>query len=164
MFIIVRYGDDSQLLCNINCRSRVLYESIKDRCECQTEDVIDLADETGTLKNLSDRPIQQYALEYLTSRASYILMKVKKSEDALGVESKSYEPLLRGIQENNPDFMAKVYNKKINPDVTQSAPTRVTSSLPSKQPIKSSKTSRSQTKAAPSNARLNVGGKGKRLH
>ncbi|XP_032241118.2 uncharacterized protein LOC5515534 isoform X2 [Nematostella vectensis] len=127
-------------------------------------DVIDLADETGTLKNLSDRPIQQYALEYLTSRASYILMKVKKSEDALGVESKSYEPLLRGIQENNPDFMAKVYNKKINPDVTQSAPTRVTSSLPSKQPIKSSKTSRSQTKAAPSNARLNAGGKGKRLH
>ena len=42
-------------------------------------DVIDLADENGgQLKNLSEKPQDQYASEYLANRTSFILIKVTR--------------------------------------------------------------------------------------
>lgn len=38
--------------------------------------MIDIADENGSLKILSERPPDQYASEYLQGRANYILLKV----------------------------------------------------------------------------------------
>ena len=38
--------------------------------------MIDIADENGTLKILSERPPDQYASEYLQGRGNYVLLKV----------------------------------------------------------------------------------------
>ena len=38
--------------------------------------VIDIADENGSLKHLSERPHEQYASEYIQGRGNYVLLKV----------------------------------------------------------------------------------------
>ncbi|XP_028513957.1 uncharacterized protein CXorf65 homolog isoform X2 [Exaiptasia diaphana] len=96
MFIVVRYGENEQSLFNLNCRTRVLYENIKERCDCDSEDCIDLADENGVLKGFPDRLTEnEYGCEFLTSRASYILLQIHFTT-------------------------TKLYNKKVNPDIVTS--------------------------------------------
>ncbi|XP_020897026.1 uncharacterized protein CXorf65 homolog isoform X1 [Exaiptasia diaphana] len=120
MFIVVRYGENEQSLFNLNCRTRVLYENIKERCDCDSEDCIDLADENGVLKGFPDRLTEnEYGCEFLTSRASYILLQIHFTTTKNGV-TKSYTPMLNGVSESIPDFMSKLYNKKVNPDIVTS--------------------------------------------
>lgn len=38
--------------------------------------VVDIADETGSLKSIHDRPPDQYASEYLQGRCNYVLLRV----------------------------------------------------------------------------------------
>ena len=40
-------------------------------------EMIDLAEESGVVKNLHERPAEQFASEYLEDRRSYILVDVK---------------------------------------------------------------------------------------
>ncbi|XP_031550612.1 uncharacterized protein LOC116288042 isoform X2 [Actinia tenebrosa] len=77
MFVIVRYADDRRELFNPDCRSCLLLNNIKERCDCDEDDIVDLSDETGCLKNLIKHPLE-YATKFLTSREILVLVKGEK--------------------------------------------------------------------------------------
>ncbi|XP_073255421.1 uncharacterized protein CXorf65 homolog isoform X2 [Porites lutea] len=77
MFITVRYGDCQEALFNPNCMTKVLLEDIKKRCRRGREEIIDLSDESGNLKNLLEHK-SEYATEILKARHSFILIRVDK--------------------------------------------------------------------------------------
>lgn len=102
MFVTVRYGDDRKELFNPNCRNKSLLNNIRERCDCDEEEIIDLSDEEGCLKNLKQHPMD-YANKYLNHREILILVKGEKADD----ESISYVPMLDGL-ENNAMFLERL--------------------------------------------------------
>ncbi|XP_031574276.1 uncharacterized protein CXorf65 homolog [Actinia tenebrosa] len=149
MFVVVRFGDDEQRLFNTNCRAKILYENIKERCNCQSEDVIDLADENGFLKNLPGRPPNEYATTFLPNRSTFILLQI--TEDNTSKQKQSvYTPLLRGVSESIPDFLAKLYSKKVNPEISIPGPVISRSQSPKPSAIGKGKlASKTQVRATP---------------
>ncbi|XP_013069455.2 uncharacterized protein CXorf65 homolog isoform X4 [Biomphalaria glabrata] len=89
MFVKVKYGDEKEQLCNTYCRNDIFLEFVKSQCQCQPEDVIDLADERGLIKHLRRFP-QDYAKDFLKDRETLILLSIvtinqlsSQSEDSL---------------------------------------------------------------------------------
>ncbi|KAH3854852.1 uncharacterized protein LOC127870833 [Dreissena polymorpha] len=76
MFVTVRYGEDERRIFNINCRNEVLLHQIKKKCKVDREEVIELSDEHGTVKNLRQN-LDEYGYEYLKERETVILLKVE---------------------------------------------------------------------------------------
>lgn len=101
MFITVRFGDCQEALFNPNCMTKVLLEDIKKRCRLDREEVIDLSDESGNLKNLLEHKSEN-ATGLLKARHSFILIKVHKKE---GEEVLSYTPLLNDIRTITSTFL-----------------------------------------------------------
>lgn len=50
-------------------------------------DTIDLAEESGVVKNMNERPSEQFASEYLEFRRTYILVDVKRECATLNKET-----------------------------------------------------------------------------
>ncbi|XP_067910429.1 uncharacterized protein CXorf65 homolog isoform X2 [Heterodontus francisci] len=75
MFITVLYGDNEHALFNSYCKTQVLLDCIKQNCCYETEAEVDLADESGQVKNLLQNQ-HSYASEILTEREVYILLGV----------------------------------------------------------------------------------------
>lgn len=114
MFITVRFGDDKSEIFNPDCRNVILLHNIKERCDCDIEDTVDLSDETGNVMNLLDNPTD-YGKHYLTERAAFILVRVERDID--GDEDKLvYHPLLQGM-ESDKDFL-----DRLNPKPASSKP------------------------------------------
>ncbi|KAL9963697.1 hypothetical protein ACROYT_G027228 [Oculina patagonica] len=101
MFITVRFGDCQEALFNPNCMTKVLLEDIKKRCRRDREEIIDLSDESGNLKNLLEHK-GEYATELLKARHSFILIKVDKKE---GEDASTYTPLLNDIKTITSSFL-----------------------------------------------------------
>jgi len=101
MFITVRYGDCQEALFNPNCMTKVLLEDIKKRCRRDREEIIDLSDESGNLKNLLEHK-GEYATQLLKARHSFILIKVDKKE---GEDVSTYTPLLNDIKTITSSFL-----------------------------------------------------------
>jgi len=74
MFITVRFADDKTELFNPNCRNCLLLSNIKERCDCEDDDFIDLSDESGLLKHLQRHPLD-YGTKYLNEREILVLVK-----------------------------------------------------------------------------------------
>ncbi|KAJ7365953.1 hypothetical protein OS493_002691 [Desmophyllum pertusum] len=89
MFITVRFADDKSELFNPNCRNCLLLSNIKERCDCEDDDFIDLSDESGSLKNLQSHPLD-YGTKYLNEREIFILVKGEKTDGG----SMTFVPLL----------------------------------------------------------------------
>ncbi|XP_020824471.1 uncharacterized protein CXorf65 homolog [Phascolarctos cinereus] len=79
MFITILHGDHEKTLFNSHCKVEALLSSIKQCCGCEPEEMIELADESGQLKNLLQYP-QLYASELLKPRETYIPFSVKRPE------------------------------------------------------------------------------------
>ncbi|XP_043532743.1 uncharacterized protein LOC122540698 isoform X2 [Chiloscyllium plagiosum] len=75
MFITVLYGDNEHALFNIFCKIPVLLDCIKQNCHREIKAEIDLADESGQVKNLLQNQ-HCYASDILAERAVYILLGV----------------------------------------------------------------------------------------
>ncbi|XP_072012647.1 uncharacterized protein [Engystomops pustulosus] len=75
MFVTVLYGDSEEMLFNINCKVQLLLESIKHSCHYEYEGEIELADDTGQVKNLVENQ-QRYANEILLERETCVLLAV----------------------------------------------------------------------------------------
>ncbi|KAL4238970.1 protein cxorf65 [Mactra antiquata] len=109
MFVTVRYGDDQSRLFNINCRNEVLLYQIKKRCKMDRDEIIDLSDEHGTVKNLRQN-LNEYGYDYLKERESLILLRVDLSnadhleEDPSLLEKAVFIPMLTTLNENQ-DFI-----------------------------------------------------------
>lgn len=63
---------------NLQCRVLILTAHLKRKCQCATEDCIDLVDEAGALMNLNkvENPASEFASKYLRERQRYILVRV----------------------------------------------------------------------------------------
>ncbi|XP_015760052.1 PREDICTED: uncharacterized protein CXorf65 homolog [Acropora digitifera] len=101
MFITVRFGDCQEALFNPNCIIKVLLEDIKKRCRRNREELIDLSDESGNLKNLLDHKTE-YATDLLKARHSFILIRLEKKQ---GEELFTYTPLLNDIRTITSTFL-----------------------------------------------------------
>jgi len=104
MFITVRFADDKTELFNPNCRNCLLLSNIKERCDCEDDDFIDLSDESGSLKNLQNHPLD-YGTKYLNEREILILVKGEKTEG----DNMTFVPLLEGMETN------KAFLERLNP-------------------------------------------------
>ncbi|WAR19274.1 CX065-like protein [Mya arenaria] len=76
MFVTVRYGEDERRIFNINCRNEVLLHQIKKRCKLERDEVIELSDETGVVKNLRQN-MDEYGVDFLKERETVILLRVE---------------------------------------------------------------------------------------
>uniref|UniRef100_UPI00398ECE08 uncharacterized protein CXorf65-like n=1 Tax=Pristiophorus japonicus TaxID=55135 RepID=UPI00398ECE08 len=104
MFITVLYGDNEHALFNTYCKTQILLDCIKQNCHYETEAEVDLADESGQVKNLLQNK-HCYASEILTEREVYILLGVNKpANDSMPV----YIPLLNDDNIVNSKFLAKL--------------------------------------------------------
>eukprot|EP00058_Branchiostoma_floridae_P009350 XP_002594838.1 hypothetical protein BRAFLDRAFT_86005 [Branchiostoma floridae] len=118
-FITVKYGDNQTEIFNPHCKSQLLLKCIKQKCRCELLDhdeyhplligacmrsfsaVIDLADDQGNVKNLSEsQTISTYANDVLEPRGVYFLIKVIKSE--VENEPTRYEPIISNTEKNCP--------------------------------------------------------------
>ncbi|XP_053308088.1 uncharacterized protein CXorf65 homolog [Spea bombifrons] len=106
MFITVLYGDNEEALFNLNCKVQLLLESMKSCCHPESEGDVDLADESGQVKNLLDNQ-QLYASEILAERETYVLLAVTKT---VGSTDAIFTPLLNDEGIVNPKFLAKLGN------------------------------------------------------
>ncbi|ELU01107.1 hypothetical protein CAPTEDRAFT_187932 [Capitella teleta] len=105
MFITVRFGDNRSEIFNPDCPCRVLLNAIKSKCECDQNDVIDLSNESGVVKQLLKNP-DHNGLNVFTNREELILLRVHRtqSKDAEGV---TYTPLLQEKLRDQ-EFVAKL--------------------------------------------------------
>lgn len=117
MFFSLKFGLDQELLFNANCCTKILLENIKKRCNVPCYQSIDVADEMAGVKNLAGQPDMKYANLLLQPRGTYILVRVNVFVDErTGDTRKRYTSLLEGLEENNPDFLARLANRKLNQD------------------------------------------------
>ena len=115
MFFKLKYGDNEELLFNSDCCTKALIENIKKRCKLPSNQLIDLADEQANIKGLSEQPGMKFASLLLQQRSSYILLQVNVSiDEKTGDVQKTYTALLHGLNETNPEFLARLANRRPN--------------------------------------------------
>ncbi|XP_067420613.1 uncharacterized protein CXorf65 homolog isoform X2 [Emydura macquarii macquarii] len=106
MFITVLYGENEKALFNIHCKVQLLLESIRRCCGCENEGEIELADDSGQVKNLLQNQ-HCYASELLSEREICVLLSVTRHE---GSSEAVFTPLLKDEGVINPKFLAKLGN------------------------------------------------------
>eukprot|EP00116_Pleurobrachia_bachei_P012236 sb/3472498/ len=78
MFIVVRYGNNQELLFNPLCRIANLLSDIKQRCELtQPIENLDLCDENGVAKELPVH-FQAYGSRFLDAPGTYVVVERRK--------------------------------------------------------------------------------------
>uniref|UniRef100_A0A8C5L4V8 Predicted gene 614 n=1 Tax=Jaculus jaculus TaxID=51337 RepID=A0A8C5L4V8_JACJA len=85
MFIIIKHGDNQEFLVNSNCTIQILLHYVRTKTGLRKTDIIDLCDESGTLKLffLSKTP-GDYACKFLTARNTYYVCKVERGAPGKG--------------------------------------------------------------------------------
>ncbi|XP_040432809.1 uncharacterized protein C22orf15 homolog isoform X1 [Cygnus olor] len=113
MFVTVRYGANCQELVNLQCRVLILTAHLKRKCQCGTEDCIDLVDEAGALMNLSkvENPASEFASKYLRERQRYILVRAIREQST---EATCYESLLENLGKHHPDLADRLQKLSAN--------------------------------------------------
>jgi len=143
MFITVRFGDGEESIFNPNCRTNILLEDIKRRCNCTKDATVDLSDESGNLKYLADHPTT-YATEILKARESFVLIRVEKKGET---EGDSYTPMLNDVIIVTPQFLERLSrceSDSLNAKNSIARPIRLNSPLSRKQTGLAGKTKSSQ--------------------
>ncbi|VDI11790.1 Hypothetical predicted protein [Mytilus galloprovincialis] len=107
MFVTVKYGDDQSKIFNANCRNDILLHSIKEKCKCNSNDIVELSDEDGIVKDLRRHPFE-YGVDFLKERETLILLKIEGlyHENDFDRSRTIYRPMLVGM-ENNTEFVGK---------------------------------------------------------
>ncbi|KAJ7392688.1 hypothetical protein OS493_010339 [Desmophyllum pertusum] len=132
MFITVRFGDGEESIFNPNCRTNILLEDIKRRCNCTKDVTVDLSDESGNLKYLANHPMS-YATEILKERESFVLIRVEKKGET---EGDSYTPMLNDLIIVTPEFLERLSrceSDSLNAKNSVARPVRINSPLTRKQ-------------------------------
>ncbi|KAM6965505.1 uncharacterized protein C22orf15 [Aplochiton taeniatus] len=113
MFITVLFGDSQIELFNLSCRVTNFIHSLKERCDLDMKDCVDLMDKSGELMNLSgkENSVEQ-ASSLLTERQSYVLLRVCRGD---GTEGNKYVPQLKDIDKSHPE-LSEVLRQISNPN------------------------------------------------
>jgi len=92
MFVIVKYGQEQEIMVNPNCNSNAFLSYIRKACGYESlPEQLDLASENGEVMDLCSKR-QEYAKKALEQRGSYILVKVVDDDETV------YLPLLDSAQ------------------------------------------------------------------
>jgi hypothetical protein len=76
MFIIVKYGNKKDALFNICCKTNLLVENMKQRCNVDNSIEIDLLDMNGFSKHIQESR-NPYAHDVLKNREILILARIE---------------------------------------------------------------------------------------
>nr|XP_060643429.1 uncharacterized protein CXorf65 homolog [Anolis sagrei ordinatus]XP_060643430.1 uncharacterized protein CXorf65 homolog [Anolis sagrei ordinatus]XP_060643432.1 uncharacterized protein CXorf65 homolog [Anolis sagrei ordinatus] len=105
MFITVLHGEHKADIFNIHCQVQILLDGIKRRCGCEDEEEIDLADESGQVKNLLQNK-HHSAAELLGERETYVLLGIATNNER--PSEAGFIPLLKDEIIINSRFLAKL--------------------------------------------------------
>ncbi|XP_038867155.1 uncharacterized protein LOC120061121 isoform X4 [Salvelinus namaycush] len=98
-------------LFNLNCRMINFIHSLKERCDLDPQDCVDLMDRTGELVNLSDKEeSMEQASSLMKKRHSYVLIRICSDR----TEGQKYVPLLNDLDKSHPELV-EVLKKLSNP-------------------------------------------------
>ncbi|XP_055775371.1 uncharacterized protein C22orf15-like isoform X1 [Salvelinus fontinalis] len=112
MFVTVLFGEAQTELFNLNCRMINFIHSLKERCDLDPQDCVDLMDRTGELVNLSDKEeSMEQASSLMKKRHSYVLIRICKGDRT---EGQKYVPLLNDLDKSHPELV-EVLKKLSNP-------------------------------------------------
>lgn len=88
MFVSVRYGDDDMVILNTDCEVQVFNNCLREKCNLvESKDLIDLADEFGTVQYISKRAPRVRVNSILETRLEYVLIQLKKEANGTVVDS-----------------------------------------------------------------------------
>ncbi|BFZ18611.1 hypothetical protein BsWGS_21650 [Bradybaena similaris] len=105
-FVVIKYGDNEEALMNPWCSTQIFVDSIKRKCQCDSNSTLDLVDLDGQIKHLSVSP-DEYASDYVTGRETYVAIRVERQGEN---GPHKYIPLLNNLQEMHPELMVKLNN------------------------------------------------------
>ncbi|XP_019908028.2 uncharacterized protein C22orf15 isoform X2 [Esox lucius] len=87
-------------------------QNLKERCDLDPQDCVDLMDRTGELIQLSDKEqSMERASSLMKERNSYILIRICRGN---GTDGPKYVPLLNNLGKSNPE-LAEILKKLSNP-------------------------------------------------
>ncbi|KAJ7994076.1 hypothetical protein DPEC_G00262180 [Dallia pectoralis] len=113
MFITVQFGEAQTEVFNLNCRMIHFVQNLKERCDLNPQDCVDLIDRTGELMHLSDKEqSMEWASNLMKERHSYVLIRICRGDD--GTEGPKYVPLLNNLVRSDPE-LAEILKKLSNP-------------------------------------------------
>jgi len=103
MFMIVKYGDGKEQFFNTECKTRLLLDCIKEKCDGHNDGLVDLADENGEIMFLQER-VDHYGNEFLKPRGIYVLMRRENCDK----NYPQYTPLLNDDKVINANFLRQL--------------------------------------------------------
>ncbi|XP_067087683.1 uncharacterized protein C22orf15 [Osmerus mordax] len=108
MFVMVQFGDNRMELFNLNCRLINFIQNLKERCNVESQDCVELMDRSGELMSLNEREQSvERASSFLKERQSYILLQVSRDD---GTDGNKYLPLLNNLGRCHPE-LAEILRK-----------------------------------------------------
>ncbi|XP_044308648.1 uncharacterized protein CXorf65 homolog [Varanus komodoensis] len=111
MFICIKYGDNRQLLANINCSVLLLMHYLRDKVGLQQTDPVDLCEENGTLKLLFlVRFPEDSASKFLTPRGTYYMCKVERGAPGTKHEN-GYRAFIPLFKYPSPELLDSLRNQ-----------------------------------------------------
>ncbi|XP_056093435.1 uncharacterized protein C22orf15 isoform X1 [Rhinichthys klamathensis goyatoka] len=85
MFITVIFGEGREEILNLNCEIINFIHCIKEKCNLDPQETVDLMDRTGELVNLAERAQStDLVCSLLKERESYIPLRVSRGEGSEG--------------------------------------------------------------------------------
>ncbi|KAK7146166.1 hypothetical protein R3I93_013799 [Phoxinus phoxinus] len=85
MFITVIFGEGREEILNLNCNIINFIHCIKEKCNLDPQETVDLMDRTGELVNLTERAQStDLVCSLLKERESYIPLRVSRGEGSEG--------------------------------------------------------------------------------
>ncbi|XP_077080159.1 uncharacterized protein C22orf15 [Siphateles boraxobius] len=85
MFITVIFGEGREEILNLNCKIVNFIHCIKEKCNLDPQETVDLMDRTGELVNLAERAQStDLVCSLLKERESYIPLRVSRGEGSEG--------------------------------------------------------------------------------
>ncbi|XP_023562887.1 uncharacterized protein CXorf65 homolog isoform X2 [Octodon degus] len=105
MFAFIKHGDNQEFLVNLNCPVRLLMHYIRRKVGLRRRGIIDLCDESGTLKMFFITKTRgEYATKFLTVRNTYYVCKVQRGAPGTRIEN-SYRAIVPILKNPDPEMV-----------------------------------------------------------
>ncbi|XP_021106206.1 LOW QUALITY PROTEIN: uncharacterized protein CXorf65 homolog [Heterocephalus glaber] len=105
MFIIIKHGDNQQFLVNTNCSVLLLMHYICSKVDLHKQDIIDLCDESGTMKMFfMMKTPGEYASKFLTTLNTYYVCKMEHGVPETRIEN-SYIAIVPLLKNPEPELV-----------------------------------------------------------
>nr|XP_046242280.1 uncharacterized protein C22orf15 [Scatophagus argus] len=102
MYVTILFGDNKMEMLNLNCKLINFIHHLKQRCDLDFKECVDLMDSSGRVMNLDGKQ-QSLALtsSVLVEREYYVLLRVCRDDDTGG---QKYVSLLNNFSQSHPEL------------------------------------------------------------